>query len=160
MPFLNPISAHGIDFGNIEVVVARSFDLGGRQLQPGEVVPDGALPPRRLRQMFERRMITIRAISIGPGVPPAPPPADADAPPAAGNGGVAAEIAAPATTTAKAPAEAASGPEIEALDPQPYTREAGYSVEHRGFGRWYVVGPDGATVSGPHQRAVIEHLMA
>jgi hypothetical protein len=60
----------------------------------------------------------------------------------------------------KAPAEAASGPEIEALDPAPYTREAGYSVEHRGFGRWYVVGPDGATVSGPHQRAVIEHLMA
>jgi hypothetical protein len=158
MPFLNPISAHGIDFGNIEVVVARSFDLGGRQLQPGEVVPDGALPPRRLRQMFERRMITIRAVSIGPNVPPAPE--DAEAPPAAENGGVAAEIAPPATTAAEAPAEAASGPEIEALDPQPYTREAGYSVEHRGFGRWYVVGPDGATVSGPHQRAVIEHLMA
>jgi hypothetical protein len=99
MPFLNPISAHGIDFGNIEVVVARSFDLGGRQLQPGEVVPDGALPPRRLRQMFERRMITIRAVSIGPNVPPAPE--DAEAPPAAENGGVAAEIAAPATTAAE-----------------------------------------------------------
>lgn len=116
-----PINTYNIDFTGMDIVAQRRVVLDGVEYRDGDVLPEGALAPRRARQLFEQRAILIRAKR---GPQPAEPVS---------------EIAGDAETEV--------------------TRENGYGVEHRGFGRWHVIGPDGGEISGPHTRAQIEHLM-
>jgi hypothetical protein len=170
------ISAHNVDFTNMEIVCQRRFTLQGKDYQAGDVIPDGLIEPRRARQLFERRMISIRgkaapeeaakAEDAAPEGSKDHPKADAKPKGEGKKAAVApaqAEDTPVATDPAPEEAKAADTPPVAdagaAIDPG-YTIENGYKVEHRGFGRWHLMGPDGAEVSGPHKRAQIEHLIS
>jgi hypothetical protein len=142
------ISAHNVDFTNMELVAARRFTLDGKELNEGDVLPEGALTQRRARQMFERRMIKLRSKGTAEAAPEAAPVAEQP-------------VEAPeATNTPAEPVEAASAPDSAAQEGAiEVTAEKGFRAEHEGFGRWYVYGPSGDKVSGPHKKAKIEHLI-
>lgn len=105
----------------------RSFVMSGTAYSMGDVVDTSGIEDRRLRQMYDARMI--EPLPEGTPAPKKP--------------------AAPVATKAPQPvAEQAQASEGTPL-----------SVEHRGFGRWYVMrGTE--TVSGPHTQAEAQRMAA
>ncbi len=183
MAYPTPISAHRVDFEGAKFVANKPLTLNGKQYQPGDPIPDGVIPPRRARQMFEQRKITVqlpkpdapaekapakKAAAKKPAAPKKAPaakkPAAAKkaggrkkkAPESAETAPSSAEKAPAATEAPDTPAEAPSGAENPVGG---YTVENGFKAVHRHFGNWDVIGPDGQKVSGPHKRDQIEHLI-
>lgn len=127
-----PFSPH-YDFA-----AARVVTINGVNHVPGDPVDKTGLDVRRLRQMYENRIITPIAPASLAGLvtEPAPAPAQAAQEPA---------IEPEATDTADEPAEAAS----EAVEPA----APGKTIEHRGFGRYFVLDADGTEIAGPLSKA-------
>jgi hypothetical protein len=109
-------------------IALRSFVMGGREYEAGDDVPTSDIESRRIRQMWEMRMIETTDQR-------APRPAQRP-------------------VTARADAQTAgAGPETPA-------RGSGRArAEHRGFGRHFVVAPDG-TETGPMTRDEAEAAVA
>lgn len=124
-----------------DFMAAKPVTLNGHVLNPGDPVPKDGLNPRRLRQLYEARIIT----------PVAPE-----------------QLTASQTGIVNAPAVAAQEPAGEpegddAADTQTDEAESnveaaapatgGTQIVHRGFGRYYLVDADGNDVSGPWSKA-------
>lgn len=101
----------------------RPFVMGGVAYTYGDVIDKAGIEDRRLRLMYEARMIEV---------------AEEAAPVAR-----VAAVLQPPQKPAKAPEEA----------------PVASTIEHRGFGRWYVVKGQ-ETVSGPHTQAEAQKLIA
>lgn len=93
----------------------KPFVMSGVAYQLGEIVDTGTIEARRLRQMYEARMIEVAKDKTPALLKPAVKPVAKTAPPPA----------------------------------------AERRAEHRGFGRWYVMEPDGSE-SGPFSKEVAE----
>ena len=114
--------------------VVKPMTIGGKALVMGDPFPTEGLPPRRLRQMFEARMIS----PLPPEVLPITPANGAAGAAQAGQGAGGTE---PPPDTATRP----TGP---------------LTAKHRGFGKWYVMDAADDEVSGPHTREEAERLAA
>lgn len=139
-----PFSPH-YDF-----VAARVVTINGQNLVPGDPVNKADLGERRLRQMYESRIIT----PVAPTELPVAPkkqgkkkaaeaqqePVEADAEPEAID---TPEVSAEATSDAPAPAVAA----------------AGNTIDHRGFGRYFVLDAAGNEIAGPLSKAAATALL-
>lgn len=115
--------------------VVRVVTINGRAYVPGDRLDKTSLGERRLRQMYENRTIS-----------PLPP-----------------EVL-PTLLQARAPAAAPAGQEIDPDDGQDVDAAVaaalnGKTAVHKGFGRWYVVHPDG-TEDGPMSKAEAEAAAA
>lgn len=99
----------------------KPFVMAGVAYSLGDVVDTAAIETRRLRQMYEARMIDAAAAQDAP--------------------------------TAQVASRAAEGPGPSRATP------GAARAEHRGFGRWFVIGADGAE-SGPFTREVAESRLA
>lgn len=108
----------------------KPFVMAGVQYSPGMLVDKRGVEDRRLRQMYDAFMVE----------PCGDPPAVGATRP------VRAPEAAPATQVPATPVAAPQAP-------------GKATVEHRGFGRWYVV-RDGDVMSGPHTKAEAEAALA
>lgn len=97
----------------------RPFVMAGVAYKSGDVVDTATVEARRLRQMYEARMID-----------PMP---------------------------RKLPALLKAAPERSAERALAPSGKTG--IEHRGFGRWYVVGLDGRDVQGPLTREEAEAFL-
>ena len=147
------ISAHGVDFASASLEAAKALTLNGVDYHDGDPIPDGILPARTARLLFEQRRIRVVIHTPDPEFAPEPAPEPVPAP-------LAPEAPPAATTTPEPAIEPASGPEIapEAVDPATLLAAAGWSSVHEGFGRWYAV--NGEAKHGPYKRAEIEHLLS
>jgi len=103
-------------------VALRPFLMSGRAYKPGDAVPVDNVEPRRVRQMWDMRVIEN-------GTPKSA-----------------------ATTAAAAPAAMP-----EAVAPAPAPVKPRLKVEHRGFGRHYVIAEDGAE-TGPLSKEAADKL--
>lgn len=114
--------------------VLKPVTINGQALKLGDPLPKDAVSPRRLRQMFESRMIS----PLPPEVLPATPASGATEAGHGDNGDWGANP--PAATPARA-----SGP---------------LKAAHKGFGKWHLFDRDGNEVGGPYERAEAERLAA
>lgn len=133
-----------------DFVAAKPVTLNGQALNPGDPVDKVGLNPRRLRQLYEARIIS-------PVAPPELTPA----------------LLRPSPKQAPEPAPTAPEP-TQALDedepdPEPQPDESvaaealtgapdGKRVEHRGFGRYFVLDADGNDLAGPLSKAAATNL--
>jgi hypothetical protein len=109
--------------------VVKPMTVAGQALKLGDPLPKDGLSPRRLRQLFEARMIS----PLPPEILPGNGAADA------GHGDNGAWGSNPPADTATPP----SGP---------------LRAQHKGFGKWFVINAAGQEVSGPHTREEAERL--
>lgn len=131
-----PFSPH-YDF-----VAARVVTINGQNLVPGDPVDTSDLSVRRLRQMYENRMITPVAPASLAGIASAQEPAQAAQEP---------DGEPEATDTQDEP--------VEATDEAPLPAVGGKTVEHRGFGRYYVLDADGTEIAGPLSKAAANAML-
>jgi len=144
-----------------EFTVRRVATISGVQYRPGDLLQKDGLNPRRLRQMYEQRLISP---VLAEGQQPVP-------------------VKRPTYKTAKVPVvvaqEGAQEPAVdeEASQPNPVDAEPVAAdveppvadadvpaepvqpkAEHRGFGRWFVTMPDG-TEAGPMSKDQAEAMV-
>lgn len=103
-------------------VALRPFLMSGRAYKPGDAVPVDNVEPRRVRQMWDMRVI---------------------------------ENGTPNPAASKAAAAHTEKP--KAVAPAPAPEKPRLRVEHRGFGRHYVVADDGAE-TGPLSKEAADKL--
>lgn len=128
-----------------DFVAARVVTINGQNLIPGDPVDKEGLGERRLRQMYESRIITPVAPAVIPETNKKAPkkklaaqPVAADSEPEATD-----TPAEDETTASEAPAPAVAEP----------VAASGLHSEHRGFGRYFVLNADGVEVAGPLTKA-------
>lgn len=76
-----------------DFIATRGFTLSGRNLNPGDLIDKTALPTRRLRQLYDRRLVAYAKVSpaamkllqypgepVGSPPPPVPVVPEAEAP--------------------------------------------------------------------------------
>ena len=125
--------------------VCRVTTINGVGYTPGDMLgaeARDALGERRLRQLYERRTISPVAPGVVPEVP-APAPAAASAEPVADQARI------------EGGADEQHEPDDSLIEPG----ATGARAEHRGFGRWYVVQPDGSE-DGPMTREAAQAAVA
>lgn len=109
-------------------VVTKPFVMDGEQYVRGDAVPTDGIEPRRLRQMWDNRMI-----DAAPAMPQAAP-----------------------AGAAKRVQERSNESSVPVASTQPETApeaaQGGFKVEHRGFGRYWVLDAAGGEVAGPMSR--------
>jgi hypothetical protein len=117
--------------------VLRVVTINGRQYKPGDRLDKANLAERRLRQMYENRVVS--------PIPPEVVPALLQAP----------------RRAAEPVADEPAGQEIDPDNGEDVQSAAdtGKTAVHRGFGRWYVVHADG-TEDGPMTKAEAEAAAA
>lgn len=144
----NPISAPGIDFdpASVNLIAKKPMTLDGVDYHDGDVIPQGVLTARRARQLFETRRLGFSYVNPHEGAQGATGPV----PPVSGTGA--------AQEGENAPSGAPSG-EHAPFDPATASLADGWTAEHRGFGKWFALGQDGAE-HGPFKKADVEHLQA
>lgn len=123
--------AHPLPFSpSYDFQATKPVTLNGRAYVPGDRIEKDGLGARRLRQLYESRIIS----------PIAPPAAALLAAPERAE-----EVVVPVATveTAEAPQEASEAPQEGIVSAD------GLQAVHRGFGRWYVVDAAGQDVAGP-----------
>jgi hypothetical protein len=109
--------------------VVKPLTIGGQTLKLGDPLPKDGVSPRRLRQLFEARMISV--------LPPEVLPINGATGAAHGDNG------AWGSNSPDGIAKAPSGP---------------LRAHHKGFGKWYVLDAAGDEISGPHAREEAERL--
>lgn len=133
-------------------VASKPVTLNGQVLVPGDPIDKAGLNPRRLRQLYEARIISPVA---APEQPQAEQPA-AEAPAAAPEAAQAPEqheVGLPPEESADDPHEPSEAELMAAEGEAPEVSASGNRIEHRGFGRYYVVDAEGNDVSGPWSKA-------
>ena len=123
-----------------DFVAAKPVTLNGAVLNPGDPVDKEGLSPRRLRQLYEARIISPKAPDVIPASAVQPPPQ---------------EPAQEPQEPAQEPDSPDAGSEPGAI---PVAVQEGASIEHRGFGRYFAVNPDGTEV-GPMSKAEAQKLI-
>lgn len=113
--------------------VVRVVTINGRAYVPGDRLDKAELGERRLQQMYENRTIS----PIPPTVVPA-------------------LLQAPAAAPASQDIDPDDGDDV---DGAVAAALSGKTAVHKGFGRWYVVHPDGAE-DGPMSKAEAEAAAA
>lgn len=124
-----------------DFVAAKPVTLNGAVLNPGDPVDKDGLSPRRLRQLYEARIISPVAPAELPATPAPQEPAQ--------------EPAQEPVAAAQAPAEPegeATPDDGEQAPQEAATTAGGARVEHRGFGRYFVIAADGSE-TGPMSKA-------
>jgi len=129
-----------------DFVAARVVTINGQNLNPGDPVDKEGLGERRLRQMYESRIIT----PVAPEVIAEPTPKKASKKKPAAEP-VEAALEPEATDTAPEDESATSEAPVPAVG-EPVSASGLYS-EHRGFGRYFVLNADGVEVAGPLTKA-------
>jgi hypothetical protein len=115
--------AHPLPFSpDYEFQASKPVTLNGRAYTPGDRIEKDALGARRLRQLYEARIITPLAPAAAALLRPQPASSDAQ------------DLA-----PQEQPQEA-----LEAV-----VGAAGKQAVHKGFGRWFVVDADGNELAGP-----------
>lgn len=129
-----------------DFVAARVVTINGQNLNPGDPVDKEGLGERRLRQMYESRIIT----PVAPEVIPVPtnkkgskkkPVAELQEPAPKAD-------SQPEAIDTQTDAEEAASEPVEAVVAEP-AATSGLRAEHRGFGRYFVLDAEGVEVAGP-----------
>lgn len=144
----SPISAPGIDFDpeSVQLVARKPLTLDGVDYHDGDNIPRGILTPRRARQLFESRRLGFVYQNPHEGGPKPVEPVE----PVPGTG---------APQDGEKAASGADSAKQAPFDPSTATLDGGYTVEHRGFGSWFILSADGAE-HGPFKKAAVAHLKA
>lgn len=116
-----PFSAHG------SFRCVKPFVMSGVMFNLGDKVPTNGIEVRRLRQMYDTRMIDLDAEAEGRTM-------------------VRKERA--------EPVKRAKEPTVQ--EPVVVPPTGGFKVEHRGFGKWYVINAAGDEIAGPLTKAEAE----
>jgi ribosomal protein L12E/L44/L45/RPP1/RPP2 len=111
-----------------EFRATRAFVMQGIEYTIGMPIDKAGIETRRLRQMYDSRMIE----AILDAAPAAPAPAKAPA------------------KKAEAKAQKAEAPKVEATPTE--ANKSALSVDYRGFGRYFVIDAEGKEISGPHSK--------
>ena len=164
----NVISAYRFDPEG-EYTAIKNCTIAGKQFTRGDDVPNDTVPTRRLRQLYERRFITTKgqyeeyyagkaeredAPQEPPVEPTEPPTTDEpevteDAvPDATGGDDEAVTMNVNETTEASDEVDDVVAAAAVADEAQAAPEGGEFKAEHKGFGRWYVVDPDGVEISG------------
>lgn len=146
-----------------DFVATRSFTLNGVELKAGDPVDKSGLSNRRLEQLYTQRQIK----PVPPDqVPVEEAPAAAENPAAGEGEAPPAPTPQPSADTAPSeppPAPAAAENPAGPVEPPPAPVEltgAPVSMRHAGFGRYFLVGADGADVSGQLTKVQAQELLA
>jgi len=111
-----------------EFRATRAFVMQGIEYTLGMPIDKAGIETRRLRQMYDSRMI--EAILDEAPVAPAPKKAPAQ--------------------KAEAKAQKAEAPKVDATPTE--ASKSALSVDYRGFGRYFVIDAEGKEISGPHSK--------
>lgn len=111
-----------------EFRATRAFVMQGIEYTLGTPIDKAGIETRRLRQMYDSRMIE----AILDEAPTAPAPAKAPA------------------KKAEPKAQKAEPAKVEQQAPE--ATKSALSVDYRGFGRYFVIDADGKEISGPHSK--------
>lgn len=119
--------AHPLPFSpDYDFQAVKPVTLNGQAYTPGDRIEKGDLGARRLRQLYEARIISPLAPTDAALLKAAPAPQEAPRAPSE-------------PEAEETPEEATSGP----------VESSGKQALHKGFGRWYVVDADGNELAGP-----------
>lgn len=146
---------HPLPFSpHYEFRVLRVVTINGRMYLPGDRLDKAALAERRLRQMYENRVISPMPPEVLPALlqpPRQPEPTDPPSQPAPPRQDLDPDDGDDVVNQGEAQAAAESQPAAGEFD--------GPKLVHRGFGRWFVVAADGAE-QGPMSKAEAEAAVA
>ena len=118
-----------------EFRATRAFVMQGIEYTMGKPIDKAGIEVRRLRQMYDSRMIE----AIMDAAPAAPAPAKAPA------------------QKAEKPAQKAEPAKVEA--PAPEANKSALRLDYRGFGRYFVLDAEGNEISGPHSKDEAQKLV-
>lgn len=118
-----------------EFRATRAFVMQGIEYTMGMPIDKAGIETRRLRQMYDSRMID----PIMDEAPAAQAPAKAPA------------------KKAEKKAEKAEPAKVEA--PAPEANKSAKRIDYRGFGRYFVVDAEGNDISGPHSKDEAQTLV-
>lgn len=151
-----------------DFVATRPLKLDAQRFQVGEfLVKDGLSEDYIYRLYKGGRVLAVPAGSAAlAGVEAGAPTAPAEPPVQGGEGEPAPDAPAGGEAPAGGPDSAVDAPAGGEGSPgppgpagEPVKIEGPYTLVHKGFGRWFIEGSAGATVSGPHTKGVAEEAL-
>lgn len=147
-----------------DFIATRPLKLDAQRLQVGEFLVKDGLSEDFIYRLYRGGRIlavppgsaALASVEAGAAVPATPAVEDDEPTPAPDGAGDGSDPSGGPDSAADAPAagEGQPGPAGAAVKV-----EGPYTLVHKGFGRWFVEGSGGATVSGPYAKADAEEAL-